>query len=186
MLENLSDIANSRSVNLIQRIKSFIYLKFHKVKFGKNTYVKKNFEIRKTDNSQITIGNNCIIQDYVYFLLTKPKPSLIIEDNVSIGRSTIIAIKDRLKIGENTEISANVFICDQSHGISKDKLITNQLSIIDPVEIGSDCWIGTNSVILKGVKIGNGSVIGANSLVNSDIPEYQIWGGNPAKFIRNR
>ena len=121
-----------------------------------------------------------------FFLLTKPNPKLVIGNNVSIGRSTMIAIKDHLEIGDNTEVSANVFICDQSHGIKKDKLITNQKSEIEPVKIGSDCWIGTNSVVLKGVNIGNGSVIGANSLVIRDVPNYQIWGGNPAKFIKDR
>ena len=103
-----------------------------------------------------------------------------------IEKSTIIAIKDHLQIGNNTEISSNVFICDQSHGIAKDELITNQLSIIEKVIIGSDVWIGTGVTVLKGVSIGNGSVIGANSVVNKSIPDYQIWAGNPAKFIRER
>jgi acetyltransferase-like isoleucine patch superfamily enzyme len=186
MLMDLFDIANSRTIGFFSKLRSHLYLKYHRVNYGNNTYIKKNFEIRKTDNADIVIGNNCIIQEYVFFLLTKPKPKLIIGDNVSIGRSTVIAIKDELKIGENTEISSNDFICDQNHGIKKDKLITEQPSEISPVDIGKDCWIGTNSVILKGVKVGNGSVIAACSLVNKDIPEYQVWGGNPAKFIKNR
>ena len=115
-----------------------------------------------------------------------PNPKLTIGNNVSIGRFTIITIKDHLQIGNNTEISANVFICDQSHGIAKDELIINQLSIIEKVIIGSDVWIGTGVTVLKGVSIGNGSVVGANSVVNKNIPEYQIWAGNPAKFIRAR
>jgi acetyltransferase-like isoleucine patch superfamily enzyme len=183
---NLFDTANSRTVGFLAKLKSHFYLKYHRVNYGKNTYVKKSFEIRKTDNAEIIIGNNCLIQEYVFFLLTKPKPKLIIGDNVSIGRSTIFAIKDELKIGDNTEIGPDIYICDQNHGIKKDKLITDQLSEISPVEIGKDCWIGTKSVILKGVKVGNGSVVAACSLVNKDIPEYQVWGGNPAKFIRDR
>ena len=179
------DVANSKNISFYQRLKSYLYLKYHGVLFDSNTYVKKNFEIRKSKDSVIQLGKNCVIQEYVFFLLTKPNPKLTIGNNVSIGRSTIIAIKDHLKIGDNTEIAANVFICDQSHGIEIGKLITEQKSLIEKVVIGEDVWIGTGSVILKGVKIGNGSVIGANSLVNSDIPEYQIWGGNPAKFIKN-
>ena len=115
-----------------------------------------------------------------------PNPKLEIGDNVSIGRSSIIAIKDHLKIGNNTEISANVFICDQSHGIKSGKLITNQNSVIEKVSIGEDVWIGTGAVILKGVHIGSGSVIGANSVVNKNIPNSEIWAGNPAKFVRKR
>jgi acetyltransferase-like isoleucine patch superfamily enzyme len=186
-MHNLSiDKANSKNISIYQRFKSYLYLKYHNVKFGSNTFVKKNFEIKKSKNSFIEIGDNCIIQENAFFLLTMPNPKLTIGDNVSIGRSSIIAIKDHLKIGSNTEISANVFICDQSHNILKGELITNQSSIIEKVIIGSDVWIGTGVTVLKGVTIGNGSVVGANSVVNKNIPDYQIWAGNPAKFIRER
>jgi virginiamycin A acetyltransferase len=55
-----------------------------------------------------------------------------------------------------------------------------------PIHIGDDVWIGANCTITDGVKIGNGSVIGANSVVTSDVPEYSIYAGTPAKFIRKR
>lgn len=52
--------------------------------------------------------------------------------------------------------------------------------------IGSDVWIGVNSVIKSGVKIGHGAVIGAGSIVTKDIPAYEIWAGNPAHKIKDR
>tara|TARA_X000000950_G_scaffold278491_1_gene369513 strand:+ start:8813 stop:9373 length:561 start_codon:yes stop_codon:yes gene_type:complete len=183
---DFKDSANSKKINLLQKIKSFFYLKYHKVIFGKNTYVKKNFEIRKTEESIIQIGSNCIIQEYTFFLLTKPNPKLTIGNNVSIGRNSILAIKDHLKIGNNTEIAANVSIYDQSHGIEKNKLINEQFSLVKKVTIGDDVWIGAGTTILKGVKIGNGAVIGANSLVNKNIPDNQIWAGNPVKYLKER
>jgi len=186
MNNETKDVASSKRISFYQKIKSYLYLKYHNVKFDKNTYVKRNFEIRKSKNASIQIGKDCTIQENVFFLLTMPNPKLHIGNNVSIGRSSIIAIKDYLKIGDNTEISANVFICDQSHGIEFGKLITEQRSQIEKVAIGEDVWIGTGAAILKGVTIGNGSVIGANSVVNKDIPENEIWAGNPAKFIRKR
>lgn len=186
MEPKLKDNANSKNISFFQKIISNIYLKFHDVKFGNNTYVKKNFEIRRAKNSIIEVGHNCLFQEYVFFLLTKPKPRLTIGDNVSIGRNSIIAIKDHLIIGSNTEIASNVSIFDQSHGTSKEKLISEQLSQISKVEIGEDVWIGSGATILKGVKIGKGAIIGANSVVNKDIPEYEIWGGNPAKFLKMR
>ncbi len=186
MSNETKDFASSKRISIYQRIKSFCYLKYHNVDFDKNTYTKKNFEIRKSKNAKIKLGKDCVVQEYVFFLLTMPNPYLEIGDNVSIGRSSIIAIKDNLKIGSNTEISANVFICDQSHGIESGKLITNQNSVIEKVSIGEDVWIGTGTVILKGVHIGSGSVIGANSVVNKSIPNNEIWAGNPAKFVRKR
>lgn len=52
--------------------------------------------------------------------------------------------------------------------------------------IGNDVWIGECALIKSGVRIGNGSVIGMGSVVTKDIGDYEIWAGNPAKFIRNR
>lgn len=39
---------------------------------------------------------------------------------------------------------------------------------------------------MSGLSIGSGSIIAANSHVVKDVPEYEIWGGNPARFIRHR
>jgi acetyltransferase-like isoleucine patch superfamily enzyme len=52
--------------------------------------------------------------------------------------------------------------------------------------IGEDVWIGAYSIIIAGVKIGNGAIIGAGSVVTKDIPEYTIFAGSPAKFIKMR
>lgn len=39
-------------------------------------------------------------------------------------------------------------------------------------------------MILKGVSIGRGAIIAGGSVVATDIPPYEIWGGNPCKFIK--
>lgn len=52
--------------------------------------------------------------------------------------------------------------------------------------VGEDVWIGYNSTILAGVQIGEGAIIAACSLVNKDVPPCEIWGGVPAKKIRDR
>lgn len=54
------------------------------------------------------------------------------------------------------------------------------------VSIGKNVFIGMNVVIIKPVTIGNGAIIGANSVITKDIPPYTIWGGNPARFIKER
>lgn len=54
------------------------------------------------------------------------------------------------------------------------------------VTIGNDVWIGKNVTIMSGVTIGDGVVIAANAVVVKDIGDYEIWGGNPARFIKKR
>lgn len=53
-------------------------------------------------------------------------------------------------------------------------------------KIGTDAWIGYGSTIMRGCTIGDGSIVAAGSVVTKDIPRNQIWGGNPARHIRDR
>ena len=47
-------------------------------------------------------------------------------------------------------------------------------------------WIGRESIIMPGVKIGDGAIIAAYSVVVKDVPAYTVYGGNPARFIKER
>ena len=54
------------------------------------------------------------------------------------------------------------------------------------VVIKKGAYIGANTVICKPVTIGEGAIIGASSVVTKDIPPFEVWAGNPARFIRTR
>lgn len=62
----------------------------------------------------------------------------------------------------------------------------DQLPRKGDIVLGNDVWIGRESVIMPGVKIGDGAIVAAYSVVVKDIPAYTVYGGNPAKFIKNR
>ena len=46
--------------------------------------------------------------------------------------------------------------------------------------------IGANAVVLKGVTIGRGAIVAAGSVVTRSVGPYEIWGGVPARKLRNR
>lgn len=83
-------------------------------------------------------------------------------------------------------IGSDVQIIDHGHGMRRDTSIRLQKAEIGTVEIGNDVWIGAGAKILVNVKIGNGAVIGANAVVTSDIPEYAIAVGSPARVVKYR
>ena len=62
----------------------------------------------------------------------------------------------------------------------------DQLPRKGDIVVGNDVWIGRNSVILPGVHIGDGAIIAAQSVVTRDVPPYTVWGGNPARFLKER
>ncbi|MFQ5575374.1 MAG: acyltransferase [Anaerolineae bacterium] len=53
-----------------------------------------------------------------------------------------------------------------------------------PVVIEDNVWVGSHTIIQKGVTIGANSVIAAGSVVISDIPPNSFAGGNPAKVLK--
>jgi len=53
-----------------------------------------------------------------------------------------------------------------------------------PILLSKGCFIGANSTILKGVTVGEYSIIAAGSVLTKSVPANEIWGGNPAKFIK--
>lgn len=54
------------------------------------------------------------------------------------------------------------------------------------VHLHKNAFIGANATICNAVNIGEGAIIGAGSVVTKDIPPYEIWAGNPARFIKKR
>jgi acetyltransferase-like isoleucine patch superfamily enzyme len=52
--------------------------------------------------------------------------------------------------------------------------------------IGNDVWIGYGATIMQGVKINDGAIIAAGSVITRDVDAYCIYGGNPARKIKDR
>jgi acetyltransferase-like isoleucine patch superfamily enzyme len=57
---------------------------------------------------------------------------------------------------------------------------------VPPIAIGDDVWVGYGAIIMSGVTIGNGAIIAAGSVVVKDVEPYTIYGGVPAKKLKNR
>jgi len=115
------------------------------------------------------------------------------EGNVQIGtdvilgsRVTINAYLD-VSIGDATLIADDVYLIDFDHTISgTDRPIKDQGITKAPVRVGSDCWLATKVVVLKGVTIGDGAVVGAGAVVTRDVPPNAIVAGVPARVIGHR
>lgn len=54
----------------------------------------------------------------------------------------------------------------------------------NPVHIGKNVWIGSNSTVLPGITIGENAVVGAGSVVTKDVPPMTVVAGNPARIIK--
>jgi virginiamycin A acetyltransferase len=52
--------------------------------------------------------------------------------------------------------------------------------------VGNDVWFGHSATVMPGVRIGHGAIVASGAVVTSDVPDYGIVGGNPARLIRLR
>ena len=109
-------------------------------------------------------------------MLYMPHPDTVYLDNTG-----------DINMGSGVSIHRNVSIFTHEHDHSRNVPIVESGIIVSPIDIGDDVFIGANVTILSQVKkIGTGAVIGAGSVLTKDVGEYEIWAGNPAKFIRYR
>lgn len=131
-----------------------------------------------------TVGNNVIFYPGVWI---SPPYGLVLGDEVDLALDVIITVGGGVTIGNRTLIGYRTQILSTNHVIPEDKgRIFGSGHTRLAVEIGEDVWIGGGCMIMPGVKIGNGSVIAGGAVVTKDVPEYEVWGGVPAKHIRSR
>lgn len=97
------------------------------------------------------------------------------------------SVRGPLTIGDNVMMGPEVVILTHTHKYDKLNVpMSEQGSVVKPVTIGNDVWIGMRSIIMPGVNVGNGVIIGANAVVTKDVPDYSIVGGVPATILKYR
>ena len=108
--------------------------------------------------------------------------------NITVGKDVFINACCKFQDQGGIEIGNNVLI---GHGVTlatlnHDMVPENRASMrAKRIKIGSNVWIGSNSVILPGITIEDGAIIGAGSVVTKDVKEKTIVAGNPAKVIKH-
>lgn len=196
LFEKINFIVNKNNWNQltdeIQRFKSEYQINTKNLKFydyGYNTLIRDGAEV--VCEEAISIGNNTLIKEdstlMVPYYNFNGNPRIIIGDNCDIGKRIFISAVNRVEIEDEVIIASNVHITDHNHEYKKIGIPIRRQgvdSFENEVKIGFGTWIGNNVVVVGNVKIGRGCVIGANSLVNSDIPDYCVVAGQPAKIIK--
>ena len=131
------------------------------------------------------------IFDLAYFL-SKGSIAYARKKGVKIGENCRIYIKSwgsepfLVEIGDRVTVTSGVkFIThDGSTCLVKDEF-GKRYQRFAAIQVGSDVFIGVNSIIMPGVHIGSNVVIGAGSVVTKDIPDHSVAIGVPAKVVSN-
>ena len=174
-----------------------LVMKATKVKYGKNLQMKGMPVIFNKSGAELVIGDDCVINSSflsnlvglysrTVILTRTPEARIHIGNNVGISGSTIYARKG-ITIGDNTMIGGNAKILDNDfHPLEVEARLADDKNKIGTREIviGKNCFIGCNSLILKGTVLGDNCVVGAGAVVSGKFEDNCVIAGNPARVIR--
>lgn len=137
-------------------------------------YYRHRWHLKNVDKTVYFGGRSDISSDVQIDKFVYIGPGCKIYPKVSIGKFTIFA-NDVSIIGG-----------DHKYDVIGLPVGLTGRSEIKPTVIGRDCWLGAHSIINCGVHIADGCIIAAGAVVTKDTEPYGIYGGVPAKRIKNR
>lgn len=133
-------------------------------------------------SSNVTIGNRIILANQIELLA---KGELSIGSNFSMSEYSRIVSHGQIHIGNHVTIARFVSILDHDHHC---ELKNGQMVMtgydVSSVTIGNNVWIGDKVTILRGAEIGSNCIIASNSVVKGYLEGNAIYGGIPAKKIK--
>ena len=126
-------------------------------------------EISMDKGAKLSIGSGFKMRDGAKLRVRK-KAECVMGRNVSLNSNDMIVCHERIVIGDDVQLSPNVQIYDHDHDFRCEGGVKEMKFRTAPVEIGSNVWIGANTVILRGTRIGDNCVVAAGSVIKGDFP----------------
>lgn len=183
----------SKIFNIKSNIYNRIVLSYRDVKYGNG--LKINGQIFLRGKGKLILGNNVRINSSLEsnpiggntrttFHISE-NAKVCIGNNVGISNTAIVS-KVAINIGNDVLIGGGCKLYDTDfHPVNPEERLKNcNRGKCKVINIEDNVFIGAHSIILKGVTIGKNSVIAAGSIVTKDVPNNELWGGIPAKFIK--
>lgn len=148
----------------------FLYFKFLRKRliYSRLGAVGKNVDIRPfatlVQMNNIFLGDNIIL-----------RPGT----EIHAGKDAKVIIEDDVLIASHVLITTNTH-----HYEDRERPINAQIETSKSIRVSRGAWITAHCVILQGVTIGEHSIVASNSVVTDDVEPYTIFGGVPARFIK--
>lgn len=154
------------------------------LEIGKSVVIENGVLVFHPEN--IRIGSNVYVGHYT-ILKGYHKNILTIGSGTWIGQQCFFHSGGGISIGQNVGIGPGVKIISSSHNLSKvTEPILHSEILFKEVTLEDDCDIGVGAIILPGVHIGRGAQVAAGAVVTSNVEDFSIVAGVPARLVRFR
>jgi carbonic anhydrase/acetyltransferase-like protein (isoleucine patch superfamily) len=172
-------------------------LRAHGATVGRRLQVRGPLNLHCHRRGSIRVGDDCRIQSGFsgnavggalrMGIWVGPNGQLVLGDRVGLSNSTLVCM-DAVTLEDDVFLGGDCKVYDTDfHSLDPAERgrVGNPGVRTAPVTIRRKAFVGGHSILLKGTTIGEGAVVGAGSVVRGDVPDGQVWAGNPAAFRRD-
>jgi galactoside O-acetyltransferase len=145
-------------------------------------------------DADVRVGDLCDLEGF--WVLDNRSASIAIGSRSQLNAGCLIDCIDRVEIGDDVLVAAEVYIADHdSHSTDWTQRRNDHLDRREgnrdwgvvphaPVRIEAKSWIGRRAMIFKGVTVGEGAIVAAGSVVTSSVAPWTLVAGVPAREVR--
>ena len=139
--------------------------------------------------TRLVIGARTQVMEFVVLKCVGGGGDLLIGEDCYINPHCVLYSGNGIRIGNDVLLAPGTIIAPANHALTR-RDVPIRLQGFMPsrggVVVENDVWIGANSVLIDGAHVGQGAVIAAGSVVTGTVPAYEIWGGVPARKLKDR
>lgn len=139
--------------------------------------------------TRMVIGARTQVMEFVVLKCVGGVGDIVIGADCYLNAHCVLYSGNGIRIGNDVLLAPGTIIAPANHAMDR-RDVPIRLQGFMPsrggVIIDDDVWVGANSVLIDGAHIGQGAVIAAGSVVTGIVPAYEIWGGVPARKLKDR
>jgi acetyltransferase-like isoleucine patch superfamily enzyme len=178
---------------LTKMYSAWVSLTYPFASIGRDVSFHFTSKVSRQRAPRISLGNSVRLLEHAWLSVATDdptgEPTIVIDDNCSIGYGSIVSSKNRVHLERDVLVGQHVVIQDHNHAYEDLDVPIIQQGITKggTIRIGEGSWIGRGAAILcsRGeLRIGRHCVVSANSVVMRSIPDYSVVFGMPATIIR--
>ncbi len=159
----------------------------HKIRIGDNVIIDDYcvLDAKGSGNQGIIIGNGVFLGRNT--ILNCKNGDIVLEDNVNMGFNCMIFSASEVRVGADFLVAAYCYLVGGTHHAENPDIpVSRQGRSSRGITLGPGGWLGAHVTVFDGVRLGKHVVIAGGSVVNRNIPDYAVAGGNPVTIINRR
>ena len=162
----------------------------HNCDIGEGVHIAETAVIQPSARgSRLVIGGHTQVYDHVVLRFVGGSGDIVIGEHCYLNPGCVLYSGNGITFGNYVLLAPGVKVVPSNHAFSSRDIPIRHQGFMDSkggVFVEDDVWVGANAVLLDGASIGQGAIIAAGAVVSGIVPRYEIWGGVPAKKIRER